>query len=380
MGVSFLALHPGMTPLKVKTWFFLIGAFIAFALGYAMVRMVWFTYNPRFKATLPAQPAEYSWRAHYAGSFAVLAFYSVGVAVYIYYVGGLAVFSKDVHLIMNRNFNLGLWSYVYASYPAVIVLFGVGAFKALNPHKRLRTFSKIVVVVVLILATLTFPSRGLLMKSIAVLVIMYNFLSKRIKPTLILLSVVAAIGLFILIAFARNQFGTDVEGIAIKKVLTLPYLYFANNFWNLDFAINPPTDFEIHPFTYGMDFFNGLTQISPVGYQLVQSYNWDNLFNDRIQKVAGLNTIVYLWEFYKDWGLFGVIFFPALLGAFIGFLYHKMLATWQPRVIIFYAWILFFVAWSFMVESYKSGLMWLCTILALLVTQAAKHSGRKSIP
>jgi oligosaccharide repeat unit polymerase len=136
----------------------------------------------------------------------------------------------------------------------------------------------------------------------------------------------------------------------------LPYKYLANNYWNLDYVLNPPNDREIHPHTYGIDFFNGIFEYAKLTGSFRSSFRWDDAFNERIQKVVGFNTVNYLWDVYKDFHLFGVLFLPFLCGLGLTVLHLRLCRPFTPRQILMYTYFIYFVGWWFFTSGYKQGI------------------------
>ena len=115
-------------------------------------------------------------------------------------------------------------------------------------------------------------------------------------------------------------------------------------------------DQEIHPHTYGIDFFSGLFEYAKLTTSFRNSFRWDNAFNDRIQKVQGFNTVNYLWDVYKDFHLFGVMLLPFLCGLGLTVLHLRLCRPFTPRQILMYTYFIYFVGWWFFTSGYKQGI------------------------
>ena len=178
-----------------------------------------------------------------------------------------------------------------------------------------------------------------------------------------------AIIVFISIGSLRDQYGGgSVQGKALSVVVELPYKYLANNYWNLDYVLNPPNDREIHPHTYGIDFFNGIFEYAKLTGSFRSSFRWDDAFNDRIQKVEGFNTVNYLWEVYKDLYTPGVFLLPLILGMALSLFYLRLSKPFSPRVILFYTVFIYFVGWWFFTPGYKQGIYWAWLVMMYFIS------------
>src|SRR5690606_22367137 len=107
------------------------------------------------------------------------------------------------------------------------------------------------------------------------------------------------------------------------------YLYIANNFWNLDYALNPPETREIQPTTYGYAIGQGFLSAfylpgGTLAAQMIHETKIDDQFNRRSSKLKGWNTIPYHWPLYKDFGMFGVFAGSFLIGFGMSTLYLEM--------------------------------------------------------
>jgi hypothetical protein len=126
----------------------------------------------------------------------------------------------------------------------------------------------------------------------------------------------------------------------------LPYNYIANNFWNLDYALNPQIPFAGHQSTYGLDHF--FAPVPFIGSSLRKSFGWDDIYNATIVKQHGLNSVNYLWEIYKDFGGIGVAFVPFFWGILVTWLYMRLKTNLQMRFLLFYSFAIIMVSsWCF---------------------------------
>ena len=151
--------------------------------------------------------------------------------------------------------------------------------------------------------------------------------------------------------------------------MTMPYKYVANNYWNLDYALNSPPDREIHPFTYGLDFFSGMFEYFRAPGSLKASLGWDGPFNESVQKIPGYNTTGYLWEVYKDFGLPGCFILPFLVGMAMSKLFVQVRRKKTPGLVMFYVFFIYFVGFWFFLAGYKQGVFWAWAVLVWMISK-----------
>jgi oligosaccharide repeat unit polymerase len=258
---------------------------------------------------------------------------------------------------MTKDINYGYYTLLFNSGPLCVLLFGVATFKKFNDVRWVRHVAFVMVFVTIAVNLMTYPNRTTLFFNVGFFLIFVNYLYKRISPIVIAALLVVAIAVFVSIGSLRDQYGGgSAEGKAMDVVLELPYKYLANNYWNLDYALNPPNDREIHPHTYGIDFFNGIFEYAKLTGSFRNSFHWDDSFNNKIQKVEGFNTVNYLWEVYKDFHLFGVFLFPLLCGIGLTVLHLRLCRPFTPRQILMYTYFIYFVGWWFFTAGYKQGI------------------------
>ena len=136
-----------------------------------------------------------------------------------------------------------------------------------------------------------------------------------------------------------------------KVAFKIPYLYFANNFWNLDYALNTENYEERHPTTYGFVTVSGILDYiylpgGYVGREVRASGGFDDQYNKTIVKSRGLNTVSYQWSVYRDFGVMGVFAVPFLIGMLLSFLYKR--AERMPTMlnVAAYSHLVYFIALS----------------------------------
>ena len=368
MGIAYFKLLPAMPDLGLITWMVWIGAMISFAVGTAVFYAAFYrNHQPIYEFERPSFLENYNWKIHFIFSLFLLALYLAGSAIVVSKIG-FSFFNIFSGKEASEGANYGMFgSIAFNSSPLVVLFLSIAAFKSINPHVWIRRFSLAMALLVPIFGILVYPGRLALFTSIGGVTIMYNYVKKRIAPGLIVMAAVLAISSFIGIAIAREQYGsTGVKGMVARQVATLPYKYIANNYWNLDYGINTPPERQMHRFTYGVDVVNGPLGLLRFSGAIREMMGWDNEFNKSVEKVGGLNTINYLWETYKDFGIAGCILVPFVAAFLMAFMYESVKRRKTPFWWMLYGVSLFFVGWSFFITGYKLVYIWIWVYIIAL--------------
>lgn len=369
VGIAYLKLNPAMSDFKLVTWLFWIGGMFAFLTGCWLVHLIWKSKRaPETKYPLVLHQ-KYNWRRHFILSVVAFCFFLVGVLAIVSIAGNLILFTESPSFWMGKNPKVGLYSNYFLSSPMVVALFGVASFKSFNPLRGYRIASRIMVVVTTCLSFMAFPNRGTTFVCIGILLVLYNYLHKKISFIAIGVSASLLLIAFIGIAMLRGQYGKDsMEGLVLDAAIELPYKYVANNYWNFDYALNPPSDKKTHEWTYGVDLFYGILYFSHLGPSLRQSNGWDSPYNESIEKVAGLNTVSYLWDAYKDFRVPGIFLIPLFFGILFTFLYKRLAILKTPKELLFHSMFIFWILmWSF-TTGYKQPMYWVWMVFFYLIT------------
>lgn len=384
LGIAYIQIDKAMSDFQLKTWLFWIGALLSFCVGSYLVRLTAKSRGVPVRIAEATPPENYSWKMHLLLSFIPFLLFLVGIFGIIKTAGNLLLLTDNPANWMKKDTDYGIYAALFSSGPLCVLLFGVAAFKKFNPIKHLRWLARFMVFFTIVINFVGYPSRGTLFLSLGILVIFFNYLRKRISPALILVFLSLAAAGFIGVATLRDQYGgNSLETMALDAVVDLPYKYVSNNYWNFDYAINPPPDKEYHPHTYGIDFFYGMFEYFRVSGSFRYSYRWDGLFNERIEKVKGLNTASYLWEVYKDLYAPGIFLLPFFVGLALSVLHLRMCRKgFTPRAIIFYTLFIYIIGWWFFTPAYKQGVYWvwfaiLFTVTTVSFTRSPKESKKE---
>lgn len=358
LAIAYLRMDHAMTPFHLKTWFVWGGAMLSFVSGCLLYR-----WNCARTAALPQPGPEseaYNWKWHFVLSCAVLLLYLVGVWGIVQKAGNLILFTGNSSYWASRKVDYGVYAQFFSSAPLVVLLFGVASFRSMNPVRWIRRISLPLTLLISVLSVCAYPSRTTLFMCVGFFAILFNFLCKRISVVLIAALLILGIVGFVFVASARSQYGgnSSIRSMTMDAAMTMPYKYVANNYWNLDYAVNPPTDREIHPFTYGIDFFSGMLEYFRAPGALKNSFGWDGIYNESVQKIPGYNTTGYLWEIYKDFGLPGCFLFPFVVGVGMSALFERLNRRKTPRRVMFYTFFIYFVGFWFFLAGYKQGIFW----------------------
>ena len=369
LGIAYFQLDYAMTDFKPLTWMIWIGALVGFCGGSFLVRLAAKQKGlPVTGGPIP-DATNYNWKLHIILTFVLFVVFIIGIMGIVQVAGNLLLLTGNPAKYMTKDTDYGFYPVLFGLAPLIVLLFGVASFKKFNPSLALRVLSRVMIVVTIVLNLLAYPSRGTLFFSVGFLIILYNYLHKRISSVWILVCIALAASAFIAISSLRDQFGgSNIEGKVLEEVMELPYKYVSNNYWNLDYAANPPPDREYHPHTYGIDFFFGMFEYLRVSASFRNSFHWDGLFNERIEKINGFNTASYLWEVYKDLYFPGVIILPFLCGLMLSVLHMRLGGTFSPRQVLFYTFFIYFIGWWFFTPGYKQGIYWVWSLIIFFIS------------
>ncbi len=93
------------------------------------------------------------------------------------------------------------------------------------------------------------------------------------------------------------------------------YTYAVNNFWNFDFAVRKYIDgVAYYPMQWGFSLLRPFLSLAHLEAIFENGYGFDTILNESVSMIKSLNTIVFPWHFYKDFGVFGVYFLPLVIG------------------------------------------------------------------
>ena len=365
LGVAYLQLYPAMTDFHILTWAVFLGGMLSFVMGCYTVKLV-FNIKPSVSNNKFAYFENYRWNWHIFFAFIIFLTFLLPAKKNFDFAGGIPLFSPKLgEIISEKAISIvGYYSYLLALAPLTVILFGVASFSSVNPNRYLRYFSRFMTVLQIVALILFCPARNFIFIPIATLVIMWNYFKKNISAKILLLGIVIFIGAFVAIALARGQYGSNsIENLVIDKVIELPYYYIANNFWNLDYALNPQITSAGHPPTYGLDHF--VAQIPFIGGSVRNAFGWDDILNKSITKISKYNSVSYLWDVYKDFGGMGVAFVPFFWGILIMWLYMRLKINLQMRFMLLYSFAIIMVGFWWFNIWYKVTFMYGFLVLAI---------------
>lgn len=330
LAIAYLRLHPAMEDFQPLTWLVYIGSLLSFALGVFVIRLAMSSSGSLESTPKPSEflesATQYNWTRHTLLSFGALILFLIGVFFEYKAIGTLILLSDKPHYYIGSGFPVkGYLAYLLSSSPMVAMLFAFGMFKNINPHTALRIIYLAMFLVVYIVGFLAMPTRAYAMIPLLFVAYVFNIAYRKLRLAHIVIGLLAIVTIFLAVADAKDQLELEAKSSTIIKAMKLPYWYIANNWWNLDYALNAPSDIERHPTMYGLNSVSGFLRPVPMVGRIYSDPFLDDLFNGSVSKISSLNTIAYQWDLYKDMGISGIIIVPFLWGIFFTWTYQQML-------------------------------------------------------
>lgn len=209
----------------------------------------------------------------------------------------------------------------------------------------------------------SFVTRMPLVRCFLYIAVLYHYIKKKITFKLFVVAALCFSLFFIGAALIRvdaSGFSDLAVSLRLKVpdkylLFATPYAYAVNNIWNMDFGFKKFIDgINGYNHSYGFELFRGLFYFIPNLDPIIQnSYHFDSIFNESVVKISGLNTVIYVWHFFKDFGIFGVFSLSLLFSLGIHlFYYNTILAPSYFRITILGT-IVTLILFSFMIPLWS---------------------------
>jgi oligosaccharide repeat unit polymerase len=385
LAVDALRLCDYQTEWSLTTSLFFWGASGLFIAGSCIMLLVNKVSNPLaridflfVKGSLAADARRIDWKWFFNVWLFCSTVFLVSFTVSFLKSGYIPLFTANSEHLRNSFFGANFFASfgLFAGPLSLILASELVFFSTLG---RRRTVVVWIVSVASLLCYFTIVTRLDLFRFLLFALVIYHYGKKRLSLVQLLYAFGFSVVFFLIFFFLRIRY--DTFGVFSEAYhLHLPagmlwagniYLYIANNFWNLDFAFRKFVDGTFsYPFGYGLDLFRPLLGLSGMEVPLLASYGFDSILNESVRKVEGLNTIVYVWHFYKDFGAFGVYFLPLVFGMLLTAFYINTLH--RPTLFRISMWAIFV---GFILLSYHAPLweLWFIYVNILILAVAHKQ-------
>lgn len=355
LGVAFLALDRNMTPFYPLTSLVYFGSAACFLSGVLVLNLLVDVKVADLGSRVDFK--YYNWKLHFCFATALLLFFVWGMYAAHHGTGQYPLLAKDKVKAITAFFAVKWSASVALCYGGVTLsLFFITLFR---PKRFRKIFDPVVWVMIgtALFYSLALSRSGLVFFAVFAIVF-YNHAIRRLSiPKLFLLFVFCASFIivtgYLKVNGVQEKYKVKVKtSKVIQLAMKVPYMYLANNFWNLDYALNPENFQERHPTTYGFTALSGVLDMMAlpggnVGLAIHEANNFDDQFHKRSIKIHGWNTIGYQWDLYKDFGIAGVFLGPFFIGMSLGFLYFRIRTRPTIMNAAVYAFLSFFILGSF---------------------------------
>jgi oligosaccharide repeat unit polymerase len=242
---------------------------------------------------------------------------------------------------------------------------------------RRRKIAIAIISFVTVALYVTVVTRLDLFRFLLFVIVVYHYGVKRLSMAQILYVFGFSVVFFLLFSLFRIQYETLGIWAAMQK-MHIPkefiwcsnlYMYVVNNFWNFDFGVRKFVEgTAYYPHGWGFDLLRPFLYVGHLESALQSSYGFDSINNESVIMVSGLNTVIYIWHFFKDFGVFGVYFLPLLGGMLSTIFYVNTMNT--PTLFRVSLWAMFV---PFILLSYHAPLWELWFIYMNILFLAIAH-------
>ncbi len=385
LSVNALNLSRIQVPWCHSTLLFFWGASFMFVAGAVMIDVAgkakfpaWRVDLPAVKAALHQDAARMDWKWFQAVWIACVAIFLASYLASYLVIGVIPVFSstpEQTRLAFQEATQITYYGLFFGPFSMMLavemILFG--GFHGI----RLKVIYAAFILVTLLF--LTIITRFDVFRFFIFLVVLYHYGKKNLKLSHLLLVLVAILAIFIsasLIRISQDAIGTLNETIKIKLPRNIAwasgfYAYLANDFWNMNYAFSKFAEGKyFHPHSLGLGMLRAVTlfgfRIEP---GLIDTFGYDTIMNPMAERVKGLNTVVYVWHLWKDFGAAGVFAVPMLGGLLLAKFHFNNLRAPTLFRISMYGCIIAIVVLSFHIPIWE---LWFFHVNLLVMAVAHK--------
>lgn len=232
-----------------------------------------------------------------------------------------------------------------------------------------------------LLLYLSLVTRGDLFRFIVFAVVHYHYGKKRLTLKLLGGLTLLSFGFFLAAMFIRVDAGSTLyfmEHLKIRMPVQLawivnPYAYIVSNFWNLDYALSKYFLGDgYYPTTFGLELMKPILYLTKLEIRIGDTFGMDTPYNESICKISGLNTVVFLWHFFKDFGWFGVFGLSLSAGIGAGLLYVNTVLKPTLLKVSLFGVVIGLLILSFMVPMWEFWFVYLNVGVYLLAHKRKK--------
>jgi oligosaccharide repeat unit polymerase len=387
LAINFLNLSGLQTPWSVTTNLLFWGGSFFFIAGCCLMLLVNRIVNPdgaidfrriRDGIQADADVADWKW---FCGvwlfcTMVFLASYITSAVV----SGGIPLFSPDGDKFRVKFFGAtGPSNYGLFFGPLSLIL--VTELLFFGSFRGKRRIAILIAAVATLLLYVTILTRLDLFRFSLFAIILYHYGKKKLGTVQIL----GVLGFSILFFFAffliRVKYNSISMLLEMQKLrmhrdfiwCASIYAYVVNNFWNMDFAFRKFVDGTASvPQGWGFDLSRAFLGLAHVERALEESFRFDTIMNESVARVKGLNTIVYTWHFFKDFGAFGAYFLPLVFGMITTSFYVNSINT--PTLFRFSMWALIapIIILSYSVPLWEFWFIYLNIVVVLIAHRRVK--------
>jgi oligosaccharide repeat unit polymerase len=354
LAVYHLNLSKLQTPWSLTAILLFYGASVMFLFGGLWIWLLGKIQRPswsldfdevRKSLSRDADKVDWTWfKRVYAVSIFI---YTVSFLVSMAVIGGIPIFMKNTDDARIKFFGATLPSNYGIFMGPTALMLGMVLLLFSKPDRQQRR--KILLSMGFVLALyMAIVTRYDLFRFLIFTVVLYHYGVRKLKPVHMLTGLGIGLSVFLmgfLVRVKTDSISAFNEIIKVKMPHHLAwasniYAYLANDFWNFDFAVKKYIDGDYqYPTQYGLSLFRALLMNLRLDTPLIQSYRFDTMYNESVTKVSGLNTVIYVWHFYKDFGMIGTFLLPLLAGLFAWKFYLNTLMS--PSVFRISIWAVF---------------------------------------
>lgn len=343
---------------SILTWIIVLGSAFCFITGSSTYLLWAFARKPIHKITKPIN--HYS--KHRLKTIIIIIFI-LSFSSYLFEVytcGGIPLFSKTR---IGSYMNFGVRFIHYLTVSSIIECILIYIYKKLFSNDKSLFLNVIFIISIFILTSIL--ASGQLLITITGIIVVKNYITGgKLNPKVFIRFAILGILIFVLLTgFIRSstfdisyikQIGKPTINIPDKlSFLFLPYLYISTSFENLQLQIQnqnklyygTETLFPLWAFSFLKGHFEFQHYITPEGF----------------------NVGTYLRNYYGDYGFFGTMIMPFLLGFIIAILYYSL--RYKPTIfkIFIYSLCVYSLAISFFVNAFTLPLIWYFIVLFLII-------------